>query len=147
MTPPVSLNDGFPILIANEASLEELNQRLVSKGKDPIFMRNFRPNIVVKGCPAFDEDTWRAIRIGNVILHVVKGCPRCKQSCTDQETGAVSEEPLETLSQYRAMIGSKENIFFAQNVTIDSRAIGKRLEVGDKAEILLRGEPVWKMSS
>ncbi len=86
--PQTSLQDGFPILLASEESLEELNKRLCAKGKDELPMSRFRPNIVVRGLKkAFEEDEWKAIQIGGKngpIFHIVKGCPRCKQSCTDQ---------------------------------------------------------------
>jgi uncharacterized protein YcbX len=46
--------DGYPILIISEESLSDLNSRLDS----PLPMNRFRPNLVVKGCPPFAEDTW-----------------------------------------------------------------------------------------
>merc|ERR1711939_1179704 len=41
--------DVMPLLIANEASLRELNERLKGKGHDEIGVERFRPNIIVKG--------------------------------------------------------------------------------------------------
>lgn len=150
--PKVSLTDGFPILIASEESLKELNRRLIEKGKDPIPMSRFRPNIVVKGSfDAFDEDEWKAIQIGDddngPILHVVKGCPRCKQSCTDQMTGERFEEPLETLKDFRALGMNEEDVYFAQNVVLQPGHEGKEIFVGDTVRILTRGRPVWDMGS
>lgn len=119
-TPLVSLTDGFPILIASEASLENVNQELKKARKQPIHMNRFRPNIVLKGdsLKAFDEDKWKVIAIGNVMFAIVKACPRCKQSCTNQITGKVTEEPV-TMKSFRAL-GNKESgddVFFAQNVS------------------------------
>lgn len=102
-SPAVMLADGFPILIACQASLDELNRRLVvEKHKPPLPMGRFRPNIVISGTKAFEEDEWKVISIGGTIFHIVKGCPRCKQSCTDQQTGKVTDEPLATLAEYVA---------------------------------------------
>lgn len=141
---PVALSDGFPLLLANEASLRELNKRLKEKGKQPLKMSNFRPNIVVKGSKPFEEDRWKVIRIGRAVFHVVKGCPRCKQSCTDQITGVVREEPLETLAEFRAMSRNPDNLYFAQNVLpAADNPRGYVLRKGDKVEILMVGEPVW----
>lgn len=150
--PNVSLTDGFPILIASEQSLAELNRRLEQKGKDPIPMSRFRPNIVVKSLDlkAFDEDEWKAIQIGGndgPILHVVKGCPRCKQSCTDQLNGTRYEEPLETLSEFRALGKNAEDVYFAQNVLLQPDCVGKEIKVGDSVRILTRGKPVWDMDA
>lgn len=67
--------DVLPLLIANEASLRELNGRLKEKGHDEITVENFRPNIIVKGAessdtavkgvlpPAWSEDSWKTVRI------------------------------------------------------------------------------------
>lgn len=140
--PKTGLTDGFPVLIANQASLDELNRRLKEKGKEPIPMSRFRPNIVVTGAKPFAEDNWKIISIGGVIFHLVKGCPRCKQSCTDQDTGKVSEEPLETLSEFRALGPIKENVYFCQNA-IAHDAEGQTIKLGAPIHILEQGDPVW----
>lgn len=142
--PVVALSDGFPILIANEKSLEELNRRLKENGKAPLSMRNFRPNIVVSGTEPFEEDRWKVIRIGNAIFHVVKGCPRCKQSCTNQTSGEVSEEPLETMAEFRALDSNPSNVYFAQNVVPSPSAVGQSISVGDSVQVIEWGEPVWE---
>jgi len=48
----------------------------------PLTFRNFRPNIVVKGCnKPFEEDTWKKIVIGDGtndnLFFVVVRCTRC----------------------------------------------------------------------
>ena len=139
--PRVALSDGFPVLVACTASLEELNRRLTQKGKKPIPMNQFRPNIVIVTTRPFEEDTWKVIQIGDTVLHLVKGCPRCKQSCTDQLSGKVSEEPLVTLREFRALGYSKEDVYFAQNAV--PHDVGTTLTVGATVKILKRGDPVW----
>ena len=145
--PRTALNDGFPILVACEASLEELNRRLIKSGKDPIPMSRFRPNIVIRGTRPFEEDTWKSILIRDgkggkgTVLHIVKGCPRCKQSCTDQLTGERSTEPLETMATFRALGTSKDDVYFAQNAVPHGN--GGVVSVGDDVIVLERGEPVW----
>src|SRR3989304_4821023 len=54
--------DGYPILIISEESLQDLNSKLDSA----LPMNRFRPNIVLKDCEPFAEDTWKRIRIGNI---------------------------------------------------------------------------------
>jgi len=148
--PHGGLTDGFPILIATQASLDLLNQKLKKKGKDSLPMSRFRPNIVINNTTkAFDEDNWKAIKIGKgkdaVILHLVKGCPRCKQSCTDQLTGSRGEEPVATLSEFRALGKSEEDVYFAQNAVLNGDCYNKSIKVGDPVTILTRGDPVWDM--
>lgn len=101
--------DGYPILLTSEEGLQDLNSRLES----PIPMNRFRPNIVVKGCGPFEEDTWNRIRIGDVELAVVKACARCEVTTIDKETLERSKEPLKTLGKYRKhALGA----IFGQNV-------------------------------
>lgn len=89
--------DGYPILIVSEESLQDLNSKLDA----PVPMNRFRPNIVVKGCAPFEEDTWKRIKIGGVELALVKPCARCVVTTIDKETLVKDKEPLKTLSQYR----------------------------------------------
>jgi len=139
-SPQVSLTDGFPILIACEASLDELNQKLKEAGKDPIPMTRFRPNIVIKGTKPFEEDKWKYISIGDELFAIVKACPRCKQSCTDQQTGVVSTEPLDVMKSFRALGESNTDVFFAQNaIPLGTGTI----KVGDGVRVIERGDPVY----
>jgi len=147
--PNVSLADGFPLLVASEKSLDELNCRLRAKKKSPLPMSRFRPNIVLKGISsAFEEDNWKAIQIGGPsgpILHIVKGCPRCKQSCTDQLTGKRGTEPLETLRDFRALGKNQEDVYFAQNALMAQPMLSSfaTINVGDSITVLTTGHPVW----
>jgi uncharacterized protein YcbX len=69
--------DGYAVLITNEASLTDLNQRLEAKGVDPVKMNVFRPNIVIGEAASWEEDNLRQLRVGEAILEVVKPCGRC----------------------------------------------------------------------
>jgi len=139
-SPQVSLTDGFSILVASEASLDELNQKLNEAGKEPIPMSRFRPNIVIKGTKPFEEDKWKYISIGEELFAIVKACPRCKQSCTDQQTGAVSTEPLDVMKSFRALGKNSTDVFFAQNAIPLGRGI---IKVGDEVRVIERGDPVY----
>jgi uncharacterized protein YcbX len=109
-----SFSDGFPVLIVSQASLDELNLRLMERGSDPVPVTRFRPNLVVTDCDAFAEDTWDVVQIGSVTLDIVKPCARCVTTTVDQATGTVPDhtEPLATLNTFRKQ-GSK--VMFAQN--------------------------------
>jgi len=118
--------DGYPILLISEESLNDLNSRLES----PIPMNRFRPNIVVKGCEPYAEDTWNKIRIGDVELAVVKPCARCEVTTIDKETLEQSKEPLKTLGKYRK---HELGAIFGQNVIPLN---GGRLKVGMNVELI-----------
>ena len=122
----VSLADGFPLLLIGQGSLDDLNRRL----EPPIEMRRFRPNLVVTGSEAFEEDSWREIRVGELAFSLVKPCARCSIPSVDPETGKMGNEPMRTLATYRRR---GNDIFFGWNVL--PRTIGT-IRIGDPVEIL-----------
>ena len=123
----VAFSDGFPLLLISESSLCDLNSRVPAE----ITMKRFRPNLVVNNTDPYQEDNWKAIRIGDCELHIVKACSRCVLTTVDPETGEFSSrEPLRTLAKYRKFNGE---VVFGQNLI--PRSVGK-LEVGMKVEIL-----------
>ncbi len=101
--------DGYPILIISEESLLDLNSKLDA----PLPMNRFRPNIVVKGCDAFAEDTWKRIKIGDIEMALVKPCPRCVVTTIDKETLEQGKEPLKVLNTYRKQ---GDGVMFGMNV-------------------------------
>jgi uncharacterized protein len=123
--------DGFSVLVTNEASLDELNTRM---GRT-LPMDRFRPNVVVRGIEAWDEDHIDTITCGDVVLKLVKPCVRCITTTTDQANGQrTSDEPLSTLGRFR-------NNPDMGGVTFGVNAIvvhGGALSVGDAAHIEYR---------
>jgi uncharacterized protein YcbX len=105
----VGFADGYPFLLISEESLADLNARLST----PLPMNRFRPNIVVSGGAAFQEDQWRRIRIGDIDFHLVKPCARCVITTTDQATGERGKEPLTTLAAFRR---KNRGVLFGQNM-------------------------------
>jgi uncharacterized protein YcbX len=83
----VGFADGFAYLLANEASLADLNARLAAKRHRALPMNRFRPNLVVSGAPAFAEDGWKEIRVGEAILRAEKPCGRCQVTTTGPGDG------------------------------------------------------------
>jgi uncharacterized protein len=123
----VGFADGYPLLLASQDSLDELNAHM----ETPLPMNRFRPNLVVQGCEPFAEDGWKRIRIGEVELALVKPCARCAVTTHDQITGQrTSKEPLATLAKFRNV---SQKVMFGINV------IPVRLgtvKVGDKVGII-----------
>ncbi|MEI6380830.1 MAG: MOSC N-terminal beta barrel domain-containing protein [Cyanobacteriota bacterium ELA615] len=131
---PVSFADGYPLLLTNSSSLDELNRRLDEKytNNTKISMNRFRPNVVVETDIPFLEDHWRSITIGSLEFAVIKSCSRCIVTTTDQASGQLDpqKEPLATLSQFRNFRG---NINFGENLV--PRETGS-LNVGDMVEVI-----------
>lgn len=118
-----SFSDGFPFLLAGEASLADLNTRLPA----PLPMNRFRPNLVVTGSGPWDEDNWAAFTVGTIPMQGVKLCARCPVTTTEQSTGQRDgHEPLKTLATFRKR---DRGVMFGQNVV--HYGMG-RLRLGDK---------------
>lgn len=123
-------SDGFPILALSTASLADLNARL----PEPLPMNRFRPNIVLEGLDAYDEDRIDELCDGAIRLKPVKACTRCKITTTNQDTGgAASDEPLRTLKSYR-YDAALHGVCFGQNlIVIDG--VGARLRRGQTLQL------------
>lgn len=120
-----SLSDGYPFLIIGQASLDDLNSKL----KEKIPMNRFRPNLVFTGGKPFEEDEMKNFVIGSISFFGVKPCGRCVVTTIDQNTAQKSEEPLRTLSAYRAF-GNKVN--FGMNLLHEGRGT---IKVGDELKV------------
>ena len=112
----VSFADAYPFLAISEASLADLNDRLAARGEDALPMNRFRPNLVISGCPAFAEDTWARIRVGEVVFRAGGPCARCAITTTDQATAERGKEPLRTLATYRRDVADPTDVNFGQNL-------------------------------
>ncbi len=122
----VSLADGYPILLASEASLDELNRRLA----EPVPMDRFRPNLVVAGATEpHAEDGWTRFFLGDVPCLGVKPCARCAVTTVDTRTGEKGKEPLRTLARYR---GHDGKVWFGQNVVPEGTGT---VRIGDPVRV------------
>ena len=131
------LSDGFPLLVATDASLADLARR----ADTPLAMERFRPNVVVAGSAPWEEDDWQVVRIGGVTLTLVKPCARCSITLVDPDTGTPGAEPLRTLATFRrgADLGfagvSATSTYFAWNALHEGTG---PLRVGDPVEVVSR---------
>jgi len=128
-----AFSDGYPLLLLAEASRLDLNARV---GRE-LPMNRFRPNIVLEGLAAYDEDQLHELQCGDVVLRVVKACTRCSITTTDQQHGTLDgAEPLRTLKSYRydAALGG---VCFGQNLVI-VKGVGSTLAVGAALQLRWR---------
>ncbi|MHA8101746.1 MOSC domain-containing protein [Aquirufa nivalisilvae] len=128
-----SFADALPILLCSEASFEALESQL----GDTVDRLRFRPNIIVKGTHAFEEDTWKQIQIGDVQLFGAKPCARCQLITVHPKQGTIHKEVLSALSQIRK-IGNK--VYFGQQFVPES--LGK-LAVGDQIRVQIQQDAVY----
>lgn len=122
--------DAYSLLVANVASLAALNERL----PEALPMNRFRPNLVVEGAGAFEEDHMTWLRAGPLALKCVKPCTRCIVTTTDQRTGARrGEEPLRTLRRFRWLPALK-GVAFGMNAIVTAGA-GSQLAAGQDLDV------------
>ncbi|MFL6643892.1 MOSC domain-containing protein [Paraburkholderia fungorum] len=134
--------DGFPLLVIGQASLDDLNVRLNSKGAPSISIDRFRPNVVLTGLEAYEEDYIESLNVDgtqgqDVQLQLVKLCSRCPMPTVDQAKGAPDpdwpNEPTDTLSTYRANPQRNGALTFGNNAVV-ARGAGAWLRVGQEVE-------------
>jgi uncharacterized protein YcbX len=130
---PIGFADGYPLLVVGAQSLRELNGRIVARGRSALPMNRFRPNVVIDGAAAWDEDVWKRIAIGDDDMHlsIVKPCARCSITTVDQVTGERGKEPLATLATYRR--SSDGSVMMGQNALHDRTGT---IRVGDEVRMV-----------
>ena len=121
-----SFSDGYPLLMIGQASLDDLNSRLL----EPLPMDRFRPNIVFTGGQPYDEDTMSHVRVNEIDLYGVKLSARCTITAINQTNGIKAKEPLLTLAGYRM---KNNKIYFGQNVLLQQTGY---LKTGDAIEVI-----------
>lgn len=126
--------DGYPLLLIGQASLDDLNARLLAAGRLPLPMDRFRPNLVVDGLDAFEEDYVARLAAGPVGLQPVKPCARCPIPSVDQATGVPGPDPLDILQTYRANPRMDGAVCMGMNCIVTSGA-GSLLRTGQELDV------------
>ena len=141
---PTQFADGFPLLVTSEASIDELNGRLLAAGHAPVGIERFRPNIVLGGVGAHDEDRVDMVRVDagqleGVQLQPVKPCARCPIPNVDPVTAEIDPSVSDTLRTYRQDKRVGGAITFGMNAIVRQGA-GQTLRVGQRIAADLRFE-------
>ena len=130
---PNQFADGFPVLVASQASLDGLNERLAAGGHAAVGMERFRPNLVIAGVEAHDEDRIDGLHIladgGEAWLQHVKPCTRCPIPDIDPATAQRGTAVGDTLRGYRQDARMNGGITFGMNAIVREGA-GLLLRVG-----------------
>ena len=134
---PNLFSDGFPLLVTSEASLMELNGRLARAAHDPVTMARFRPNLVLAGVQAHDEDRLGVLRIntGASVAEIkpAKPCARCPIPDIDPATALFNPAVSHTLQTYRRDRRLDGAVTFGMNAIV-LRGDGQVLRVGQSVE-------------
>ncbi|KYQ94020.1 molybdenum cofactor sulfurase domain-containing protein [Tieghemostelium lacteum] len=109
------LCDAGQIMFLGQASIDELNQRINEerakrgeKQQAPLTWERFRPNLLITGTEAFEEDDWSQFRIGSLQFASIDHTGRCKLTTVEPSTGVLNpyedDEPLRTLKTFRKAV-------------------------------------------
>lgn len=128
--------DGFGLLVTSTASLAELNERLAKAGQAPVTLQRFRPNIVLGGIEAHDEDRLGAMTISTgdestAVIEPVKPCARCPIPNIDPATAASTPAVSDVLQSYRQDPRVNGAITFGMNAMV-LQGDGQMLRVGQR---------------
>lgn len=77
--PAIGFQDSYPLHILNLASVHDVSKKIGETIRD-LTVRRFRPNVLVEGPPAYDEDNWKYIRIGVNEFYCACHTVRCRVS-------------------------------------------------------------------
>lgn len=114
--------DGYALLVASQASLDDVNLRLARIGAAPVTMERFRPNLVLEGLEAYQEDELDELRFetehGPIVIKLVKPCVRCAIRDVDPETAAEGRQPNALLATYRGNARVGGGVTFGMNAIV-----------------------------
>ena len=135
---PYKFADAFPLLVATQASLDDLNARLARRGHPAVTLLRFRPNIVLDGIEAFEEDYVDELRVGGATLRVVKPCARCTVPGVDPATGMHDPLVSDVLAEYRRSTNEQlPGVMFGANAIVIGEA-GVALRTGMDVDVALK---------
>ena len=121
--------DSAPVHLINLRTLDYLNSKL----SNSVSIQNFRPNIIIAGFEAFEEDTWDIIEINECKFRVQEKTQRCVFTTIDPETLDKDEElePLATIAKTRSAKGLRPS--FGINLVPITEGF---IELGDSLKVI-----------
>jgi uncharacterized protein YcbX len=125
-TDRLAFTDAFPLLLVARESVDDLSAHVGAS----MAIERFRPNLVIRGGAAYDEDRFAEIRIGDVSLRGPKACDRCVATTVDPLTASTSREPMATLARVRRANGK---VWFGMNLIHSETG---RLRVDDHVDVI-----------
>ncbi|KEH09611.1 Fe-S protein [Delftia tsuruhatensis] len=130
---PVHFADGYPLLVLSQAAVDELNQRLQAAGQPAVDARRFRPNIVIEGLEAHDEDRvdgFDVLDARGLRLRMAKPCTRCPIPDIDPVTAVQGTAVGDAIRAYRQDDRVDGAITFGMNAVLEGLHDGAELAVG-----------------
>ena len=95
--------DAFPVSLLSQASIEHLGN--MAQNEVTVEYRRFRPNFLLDGCDAHEEDSWlgREVAMGDVLrVRVEMLDPRCAITTLNPDTGERDMDTPRLILSYRS---------------------------------------------
>ncbi|KAJ8036017.1 Molybdenum cofactor sulfurase [Holothuria leucospilota] len=128
----MSLANSDQYLLISTQSSQDLLSCLPGHQLDNL-MDRFRANFIISGeTEAYEEDTWKRIRIGENVFQVTQACVRCKMITIDQMDASETKETFTKLADRR----EGKIRFGILMKRIDNQSAGTRIVVGTDVEVL-----------
>ncbi len=127
--------DAAPYLIANETSLQAVNQQLRQAKLEAVSIERFRPNIVIEGLNAFAEHKIKSLEHTTYSLKHCYPCQRCVMPTVNIETGIrhSQQQPFSLIAEINSMPENSKAPAFGENAILTSGE-SEYIRVGDKLE-------------
>ena len=124
--------DEYPVSLLSQASIEHLGNMAQNGSK--VEYRRFRPNLLLDGCDAHEEDTWlgKEVMIGSDLrLRVEKLDPRCAITTLNPDTGERDLDTPRLILGYRSEVSGSGACFgiYAAVVTPGAVSVGDEVRV------------------
>ena len=104
----MSFADGYPYLVLSMASVQDLSRRIDTA----VDFRQFRANIIIEDCGAYQEDNLQSFNFAKSSFKMVKPCKRCPVININQDTGKTLTNLTKELVKYRR---SGNSVIFGMN--------------------------------
>lgn len=138
--PSVGFADAYPVHLLNLASVRDVAAKV--REEIPNFSaRRFRPNILITGPGAYDEDDWKRVRIDSEEFYCACHTVRCKLPNVDPDSSERHPiEPDKALRSFRCIDdGAPQNACLGL-MLVPVKEHGVTLKVGQGIEVVERGE-------
>ena len=124
--------DEYPVSLLSQASIEHLGN--MAQNGSRLEYRRFRPNLLLDGCDAHEEDTWlgKDVMIGSDLrLRVEKLDPRCAITTLNPDTGERDLDTPRLILGYRSEVSGSGACFgiYAAVVTPGAVSVGDEVRV------------------